>query len=236
MSWSSPCAPSLAGPTVGPPSSCSAQAKKEWFAALPEPCPTASPRTTPSAASSRGSTPPSFQAASSAGSRPSARGDLGGRHVAIDGKTLRRLAATGPRASRLLHLVSAWAAANRLTWARSPSTRSPTRSRPSPSCCRCCDLDGAMVTIDAMGCQKEIARQIRGRGGRLRAGGQGEPADAVRRHQGLLRAGDGERFRRGAPMRSRGGGGEGAWADRRACLHGDLRAARAGHGRGVRWT
>ena len=47
-----------------------------------------------------------------------------------------------------------------------------------PELLRTLDFQGCIVTIDAMGCQKEIARRSR-RQGRLRARGQGEPAASV---------------------------------------------------------
>jgi hypothetical protein len=59
-----------------------------------------------------------------------------GEIIAIDGKTLRR---SHDRAKGLaaLHLVSAWASANRWCSGRWPPRRSPTRSPPSPRCWNC---------------------------------------------------------------------------------------------------
>ena len=45
-------------------------------------------------------------------------------------------------------------------WARPRWKKSPMRSPPYPSCCTCWISPDAFVTIDAMGCQKEIAREI----------------------------------------------------------------------------
>ena len=90
-----------------------------------------------------------------------------------------RLRTTGGTARRR----STWSRPGRprtsCRWARWSSTRSPTRSRRSPNCCELLDISGALVTIDAMGCQKEIADADPRAGRRLRPGGQAEPADAV---------------------------------------------------------
>jgi len=43
------------------------------------------------------------------------------------------------------------------------------------------DLKGCVVTIDAAGCQKEIAGQIVAKGRGLGAGAEGKPTDACRR-------------------------------------------------------
>ena len=48
------------------------------------------------------------------------------------------------------------------------------------------DLSGALVTIDAMGCQKEIATKIVDPGRGLPPGGQGQPAEPVPGHQGTV--------------------------------------------------
>ena len=91
-------------------------------------------------------------------------------------------------------------------WARWSSTRSPTRSRRSPNCCELLEISGALVTIDAMGCQKEIADADPRAGGRLRPGRQAEPADAVRAGRGGDRRGPGggRRGTRRAPDRRDG--------------------------------
>lgn len=82
-----------------------------------------------------------------------------GEVVAIDGKTLR---GSGDRGAGLrpLHLVSAWAAANRLTLGQVRTTAHSNEITAIPQLLRLLDLRGCLVTIDAMGCQKSIARQI----------------------------------------------------------------------------
>lgn len=82
-----------------------------------------------------------------------------GRLVAVDGKTLCQsfdtAAGKGP-----LHLVSAWATANRLTLAQQAVDCKSNEITAIPELLKMLDLAGAIVTIDAMGCQKTIAAQI----------------------------------------------------------------------------
>jgi predicted transposase YbfD/YdcC len=84
------------------------------------------------------------------------------RHVAIDGKTLRRSSTDklGP-----LHVVSAWATANHLALGEVAVAEKSNEITAIPRLLELFDVAGALVTIDAMGCQKEIAKKIRARGG-----------------------------------------------------------------------
>lgn len=84
---------------------------------------------------------------------------LPGQVVALDGKTIRRSfdAATGKGA---LHLVSAFASANRLVLGQAKVEDKENEIVALPALLDLLDLEGCIVTIDAMGCQKEIARQI----------------------------------------------------------------------------
>ena len=82
------------------------------------------------------------------------------RHVAIDGKTLRHSFdnATGKAA---LHLVSAWATEQHLSLGQVAVDDKSNEITAIPKLLELLDLHGALVTIDAMGTQKEIARKIR---------------------------------------------------------------------------
>jgi predicted transposase YbfD/YdcC len=82
-----------------------------------------------------------------------------GEVVAIDGKTLRR---TCDRARGLgaLHLVSAWATANGLTLGQVAVGAEPNEVTAIPRLIELLDLKGCVVTIDAAGCQKDVAAQI----------------------------------------------------------------------------
>jgi predicted transposase YbfD/YdcC len=82
-----------------------------------------------------------------------------GKHVAIDGKTLRgsfdKAAGKNP-----LHLVSAWACDARVTLGQIAVDAKSNEITAIPLLLELLELKGATVTIDAMGCQKEIAAQI----------------------------------------------------------------------------
>jgi predicted transposase YbfD/YdcC len=82
---------------------------------------------------------------------------VGLSHLAIDGKTLRGSASAqrGP-----LHLVSAWAAEANLTLGEVAVEGKSNEIKAIPELLKLLDLKGALVTIDAIGCQKAIAKQI----------------------------------------------------------------------------
>ncbi len=89
---------------------------------------------------------------------------LGFQQIAIDGKTLRR---SHDRSSMqaTLHLVSAWSVANQLVLGQEATAAKSNEITAIPNLLQILELKGALVTLDAMGCQKEIARQIVGGGG-----------------------------------------------------------------------
>jgi predicted transposase YbfD/YdcC len=83
-----------------------------------------------------------------------------GEHVvAIDGETLRRSHDRGV-GTDALHLVSAWATANGLVVAQVATDAKSNEITAIPTLLRLLDLEGATVTLDAMGCQTAIAAQI----------------------------------------------------------------------------
>jgi predicted transposase YbfD/YdcC len=87
-----------------------------------------------------------------------------GRLIAIDGKTIRRSldSANGKAA---IHMVSAWCAANHMVLGQLATDAKSNEITAIPELLKLLDISGAVVTIDAMGCQKEIARQIVDQGG-----------------------------------------------------------------------
>jgi predicted transposase YbfD/YdcC len=91
-------------------------------------------------------------------------GSLQGETIAIDGKTLRRSgeSTTGKDA---LHLVSAWATQHGVVLGQVPTADHSNEITAIPVLLQLLDVRGATVTIDAMGCQKEIAQQVRAQGG-----------------------------------------------------------------------
>jgi predicted transposase YbfD/YdcC len=84
----------------------------------------------------------------------------GGKLISIDGKALRRsLARKSGKA--MLHLVTAWASENGLTLGQVACEEKSNEITAIPELLKLLSLKGCTVTIDAMGCQKEIAAQIR---------------------------------------------------------------------------
>jgi len=82
-----------------------------------------------------------------------------GEVVAIDGKTLRRTFDRG-RNLGALHLVSAWATANGITLGQVAVDAKSNEITAIPQLLTLLDLQDCVVTIDAAGCQKDIAAQI----------------------------------------------------------------------------
>lgn len=84
--------------------------------------------------------------------------------IAIDGKTSRRSHDRG-KGRNPLHLVSAWAARQRIVLGQQATEEKSNEITAIPLLLAHLDLKGALVTIDAMGTQTEIARAIRDGGG-----------------------------------------------------------------------
>lgn len=86
-----------------------------------------------------------------------------GQVIAIDGKTLRpSFDAASSKAA--IHMVGAWATANHISLGQVVVDRKGNEITAIPKLLEMLDLSGALVTIDAMGCQVEIAEQIIGAG------------------------------------------------------------------------
>jgi predicted transposase YbfD/YdcC len=87
---------------------------------------------------------------------------LGVGQIAIDGKTL-----CGSASAKLgpLHLVSAWATQAKLTLGEVAVDGKSNEITAIPKLLELLDLKGALVTIDAIGCQKGIAEEILAGGG-----------------------------------------------------------------------
>jgi predicted transposase YbfD/YdcC len=82
-----------------------------------------------------------------------------GQVVAIDGKTLRRSfdKASGKSA---IHMVSAWATANHVGLGQVVVDEKSNEITAIPKLLEILEISGCLVTIDAMGCQTEIAQKI----------------------------------------------------------------------------
>lgn len=82
---------------------------------------------------------------------------LQGQHLAIDGKSVRgsHQGERGP-----IHLVSAWSATAGLTLGQIRTADKSNEITAIPELLQAIDIKGAVITIDAMGCQHNIATQI----------------------------------------------------------------------------
>ena len=79
--------------------------------------------------------------------------------IAIDGKTLRGSHARS-NGRRAVHMVSAWANANRISLGQVATEEKSNEITAIPKLLRMLDIKGAIVGIDAMGCQKKIPGRI----------------------------------------------------------------------------
>jgi len=82
-----------------------------------------------------------------------------GQVIAIDGKTLRRsFDAASSKAP--IHMVSAWATANHISLGQVVTDAKSNELTAIPELLKILEIKGCLVTIDAMGCQREIAEKI----------------------------------------------------------------------------
>ena len=86
-------------------------------------------------------------------------GEAGGSVIALDGKTARR-SHDAKRGLGPLHLVSAWATRQGLSLGQVATEEKSNEITALPQLLDQIDVRGATVTLDAMGCQKELARKI----------------------------------------------------------------------------
>ena len=82
-----------------------------------------------------------------------------GQLVAIDGKTLRR-SFDAASSKSAIHMVSAWATANHISLGQVVVDEKSNEITAIPKLLRMLELSGCLVTIDALGCQTEIAQEI----------------------------------------------------------------------------
>ena len=80
------------------------------------------------------------------------------KHIAIDGKVSRH---SFDGEDKPLHVVSAFASECRLVLAQEKVSEKSNEITAIPALLEVLDVEGSIVTIDAMGCQKEIAERIR---------------------------------------------------------------------------
>jgi predicted transposase YbfD/YdcC len=82
-----------------------------------------------------------------------------GQIIAIDGKTLRR-SFDAASSKSAIHMVSAWATANQISLGQVVVDQKSNEITAIPKLLQIIELSGCLVTIDAMGCQTEIAQTI----------------------------------------------------------------------------
>jgi predicted transposase YbfD/YdcC len=103
-------------------------------------------------------------------------GDL----INIDGKTIRNSGS-----DKALRIVSAWCRANQLVLAQEKADEKSNEITAIPKLLRLLDLEGQIVTIDAMGAQRNICQQVIDQGGDYTIslkGNQGTLHDDVMRY------------------------------------------------------
>src|SRR5262245_18834216 len=83
----------------------------------------------------------------------------GGAIVSSDGTTLRHAVAQAT-ATAAIHMVRAWASANRLVLGQLKVDETSNAITAIPELLRLLALQGAVVTMEAMGCQQEMAKPM----------------------------------------------------------------------------
>jgi len=82
-----------------------------------------------------------------------------GEIISIDGKTIRGSRGKGPKSA--IHMVSAWAGTNNMVLGQVKTAEKSNEITAIPKLLRVLELKGCIVTIDAMGCQTAIIKQIK---------------------------------------------------------------------------
>ena len=137
-----------------------------------------------------------------------------GEVISIDGKSIRGSKEKGSKS--IVHMVSAWANANHMVLGQVKVNEKSNEITAIPRLLKVLVLEGCIVTIDAMGCQKEIAKKIIKKG-----------ADyilAVKGNQGSLEEGvkDTVRFAKPIDEDEHVDSGHGRVETRRCCLYNDF--------------
>lgn len=98
-----------------------------------------------------------------------------GQVIAIDGKTVKGTRRSGQKA---IHMVSAWASGNKVILGQLKTDEKSNEITAIPQLLDLLTISGCIVTIDAMGCQTEIAQKI--------IDEEGDYLLAVKKNQGHL--------------------------------------------------
>lgn len=137
-------------------------AKKDWFATFPE-LPNGIPSHDTFNRLFSFIKPEEFQRCFSGWIQAAVKATRG-QVVAIDGKTLRR--SYDKKSNKAaIHMVSAWASVSRLVLGQIKTEEKSNEITAIPELLNLLELEGCIVTIDAMGCQKKITKKIIAGGG-----------------------------------------------------------------------
>ncbi len=82
-----------------------------------------------------------------------------GQVITVDGKRLRR-SHDRSNVKLAIHMISAWACANGLVFGQIKTEEKSNEITAIPELLRLLEIKGCIVTIDAMGCQKDICKTI----------------------------------------------------------------------------
>ncbi|TPE63079.1 ISAs1 family transposase [Shewanella sp. LC2] len=110
-----------------------------------------------------------------------------GEVIAIDGKTLRGSYHREDRKSTI-HMVNAFACANKVVLGQLKTAEKSNEITAIPELIRLLDIEGALVSIDAMGCQTAIAEEI--------LAGKGDYLFTLKGNQGKLHSAVAEMFKK----------------------------------------
>ena len=116
-----------------------------------------------------------------------------GEIIPIDGKTLRR-SHDSKSGKSAIHMVSAWAANNRLVLGQVKTEEKSNEITAIPELLKLLEIKGCIVTIDAMGCQKKIAEQIVQQGGDYVLGLKGNQGSLLKAVETIFSQADAETF------------------------------------------
>ena len=89
------------------------------------------------------------------------REEFEGEGISIDGKTVRH-SYDNFKGQGAIHMVSAWANENEIVLGQIKVDEKSNEITAIPQLLQALDLRGCIVTMDAMGCQKEIIKEVRG--------------------------------------------------------------------------
>jgi predicted transposase YbfD/YdcC len=122
--------------------------------------------------------------------------------IAIDGKTSRR---SKKGAQEAIHMVSAFAARQRLVLRQVKVSEKSNEIVAIPTLLEMLAIEGAIVTIDAMGCQRHRCENL-GQEGRLRSRTQRQPRHSSRGRRAFRHRAEGQRLQgyKGQPTATMG--------------------------------